>query len=199
MDGCKKHDYTNLGQLPSTSVIIVFHNEAWSTLIRSIHSIINRSPRELIHEIILVDDKRFGFLKRWIDFERFSSEKEFLGKKLEDYVAKLPVPIHIIRQPKREGLIRARLTGAEKATGQILTFLDAHIECSPGKNASQSESLEKNDREFQDGLNHYYMRLKKIVRMLFVPLLMLFLMILLNFWLEVILLMAVSIGNSISG
>merc|ERR1712131_380790 len=116
MDGCKKHDYTNLGQLPSTSVIIVFHNEAWSTLIRSIHSIINRSPRELIHEIILVDDK---------------SEKEFLGKKLEDYVAKLPVPIHIIRQPKREGLIRARLTGAEKATGQILTFLDAHIECSP--------------------------------------------------------------------
>lgn len=117
MDACKKKEYPQVVKLPKTSIVIVFHNEAWSTLLRTVWSIIQRSPRELLEEVILVDD---------------ASDKEHLGHKLDEYAATLPIPVHVVRSEKRTGLIRARLRGAEKAKGQVLTFLDAHCECTEG-------------------------------------------------------------------
>lgn len=41
--------------------------------------------------------------------------------------------VKIVRTNERTGLIRARLVGAHASTAEVLTFLDSHIECTPGK------------------------------------------------------------------
>ena len=53
-DECKYWSYPK--KLPTASVVIVFFNEGWSTLMRTVHSVINTSPPELLADIILVDD-----------------------------------------------------------------------------------------------------------------------------------------------
>lgn len=102
--------------LPATDVIICFHNEAWSVLLRTVHSVLDRSPESMIGHVILVDD---------------FSDMPHTKKQLEDYFAAFP-KVKIIRAAKREGLIRARLLGARHATSPVLTYLDSHCECTVG-------------------------------------------------------------------
>ncbi|KAL9922547.1 polypeptide N-acetylgalactosaminyltransferase 9 isoform 2-T4 [Glossina fuscipes fuscipes] len=105
-----------LDSLPATDVIICFHNEAWSVLLRTVHSVLDRSPEHLIGKIILVDDY---------------SDMPHTKKQLDDYFSAYP-KVQILRATKREGLIRARLLGARHAKSPVLTYLDSHCECTEG-------------------------------------------------------------------
>ncbi|XP_017286440.1 polypeptide N-acetylgalactosaminyltransferase 6 [Kryptolebias marmoratus] len=113
---CVDRKFPRCPPLPTTSVIIVFHNEAWSTLLRTVYSVLHSSPAVLLKEIILVDD---------------ASTAEHLKSKLEGFVQQLKI-VRVVRQRERKGLITARLLGASIAQGEVLTFLDAHCECFHG-------------------------------------------------------------------
>ena len=53
---CYQFKY-DIRSLPQVSVIIPFYNEALSMILRTVHSVLNRSPDSLLREVILVDDK----------------------------------------------------------------------------------------------------------------------------------------------
>lgn len=53
---CKNWIYPSTQYLPTASVILVFYDEGWGVLLRTVHSVINTSPPELLKEVVLVDD-----------------------------------------------------------------------------------------------------------------------------------------------
>ncbi|KAL9929977.1 polypeptide N-acetylgalactosaminyltransferase 35A isoform 1-T1 [Glossina fuscipes fuscipes] len=101
--------------LPTASVIICFYNEHKMTLFRSIKTVLERTPARLLKEIILVDD--------------FSDLPELtFHLQLELYQQFSYDHLKYIRNDQREGLIRSRVIGAREAKGEVLIFLDSHIE-----------------------------------------------------------------------
>ncbi|XP_059501138.1 polypeptide N-acetylgalactosaminyltransferase 14 isoform X2 [Stegostoma tigrinum] len=106
MAECSMQQYS--ADLPPTSIIITLHNEARSALLRTVRSVLNRTPAYLVHEIILVDD--------------FSEDPDDC-----QLLTKLP-KVKCLRNTQREGLIRSRVRGADAAGAGVLTFLDSHCE-----------------------------------------------------------------------
>lgn len=112
---CRSENY-DVESLPTASVVIIFTDELFSALLRTVYSVINRSPRRILREIILVDDN--------------SQIDEMANGRLERFIRRhfRPGFVKLITLPKRGGLIRARLTGARAASGDVLVFLDSHCE-----------------------------------------------------------------------
>ena len=113
---CRQLSY-DVDHLPDVSIIVPVFDESWSMLLRALHGLINRTPAGLLREIILVDD--------------FSS-RSYLKAPLDRYTSVLSRKIRVVRNVRREGLIRSRLTAARSATGHVLVFLDSHVEVNHG-------------------------------------------------------------------
>jgi polypeptide N-acetylgalactosaminyltransferase len=129
LDGCKTEKYSST--LPSVSVIMCFHNEAITVLLRSVYSVINQTPDYILKEILLVDD--------FSDFEDVLEPLDlYLKRTFNDRV-------RVLRNKKREGLIRSRLYGAREAKGEVLLFLDSHIEATIGWIEPLLDLIQKDD------------------------------------------------------
>ncbi|XP_020283999.1 polypeptide N-acetylgalactosaminyltransferase 35A [Pseudomyrmex gracilis] len=109
---CRRQKYP--ANMRNASVVICFYNEHYMTLLRSLHSIIDKTPVTLLHEIVLVND---------------CSDSDALHEKIREYIKNtFDARVRLFKTERREGLIRARVFGARKATGNVLVFLDSHIE-----------------------------------------------------------------------
>ncbi|KAH8312116.1 hypothetical protein KR044_009456, partial [Drosophila immigrans] len=120
-DSCNTRNYrlphASLAQL---SVVISFHNEARSVLLRTICSLISRTSHNYLHELIIIDD--------------CSEEVELLDS-LAGLVRRVfgSHPAFILRRHRqRRGLIWSRNEGARLASGHYLLFLDSHCEVNDG-------------------------------------------------------------------
>ncbi|XP_053689622.1 putative polypeptide N-acetylgalactosaminyltransferase 9 [Sabethes cyaneus] len=117
-----------LAHLPQTSVVIVFYNEPWSVLLRTVHSVLDRSPPQLLREVVLVDD--YSYLPQ----TKTQLDEYFAGN----------TKVRILRATERLGLIKARLLGAKNTTTEMITFLDAHCECTTGWLEAQLDRVARN-------------------------------------------------------
>lgn len=114
--GCLTKTYPK--ELPSIGVVLIYLNEALSILKRALRSIIDRTPKNLLKEIIMVDD---------------NSSNENLKGDLDAYVKSLEeenpsLRIIRVRHTEQKGLAFARASGWRAATADVVAILDAHIE-----------------------------------------------------------------------
>ena len=121
---CKNWIYPSTQYLPTASVILVFYDEGWSVLLRTVHSVINTSPPELLKEVVLIDDGSGDgtclikvFLSDshtevfYSSFVHFS----FFERTIRKYIKRWNGLVKLYRTGKRVGLIEARTLGAQKS------------------------------------------------------------------------------------
>uniref|UniRef100_I3JVS0 Polypeptide N-acetylgalactosaminyltransferase n=1 Tax=Oreochromis niloticus TaxID=8128 RepID=I3JVS0_ORENI len=113
---CLKKSYPK--DLPSLSVVLIYLDEALSVLQRALRSIIDQTPKNLLKEIIMVDDNSSN--------ENLKGDLDMYVKSLEQENPNLRIVR--VRHSEQRGLASARASGWRAATADVVAILDAHIE-----------------------------------------------------------------------
>ncbi|XP_070507842.1 inactive polypeptide N-acetylgalactosaminyltransferase-like protein 5 [Chironomus tepperi] len=111
---CKTKKYPK--NLPKASVIVMVHDDDWMLLMRTVHSILLRTPNDILAEVLLVFDH---------------SDREYLQEHLDEYIKNYP-KIRLVRSHRRQGIIPTRILGGRNAIGPVIVYLDSHVEVTPG-------------------------------------------------------------------
>ena len=85
-------------------------------MVKTARSIVEFTPRHILHEIVVVDDGSSTPLQRMVDSQ------------LEDGVKN---KINMVRHDQTQGLIKAKKDGGDVATGDVIVFLDCHVKPDP--------------------------------------------------------------------
>ncbi|KPU78413.1 uncharacterized protein Dana_GF26495 [Drosophila ananassae] len=121
---CQNYTYDeDSDEMRPASLVVIFRNEQLMVLLRSLHSLVSRTPRHLYHELLLVDDHSdAGFWKEELSVFFFDT-----------YVRRYLYPkARIFHLQEQVGLIKARVFAANEAKTETLVFVDAQVEVTAG-------------------------------------------------------------------
>ncbi|EDW70568.1 putative inactive polypeptide N-acetylgalactosaminyltransferase 12 isoform X2 [Drosophila virilis] len=123
-DRCLENSYRNLStHIDPVSIVVIFRNEQLAMLLRTLHSIADRSNPELIGELLLIDDHSdAGFWQQQRSRDAF---KAYVQRYIHGAARIFHLEEHV-------GLVRARRLAAAEAEQETLVFLDAHVEVTEG-------------------------------------------------------------------
>ena len=98
----------------SVSVVMCMRNELVYLLLRTLTTIVRRTPGNILREIVLIDD---------------GSDEDCLPE-VKNYCSKLNIPLRTFRNDESVGITSCRRFGIEQAEGDVTVLLDSHMEVS---------------------------------------------------------------------
>lgn len=104
-------------KMPTASIIVTVQNEHDGMLTLTVHTLLARTPPSLLKEIIIVDDNGIGEGVRGNVNETELEELKNTSPK-----------VMILTNKDREGVARCRMRGSRQASGEVLVFVDSHVE-----------------------------------------------------------------------